>query len=314
MRSGAHTSTNPAFTYCPHDKRAHAHLMHYDEVDGSPRRKAAEHFESLGASVEEVSLPTFAMGLPAYYVIASSEASSNLARYDGVRYGLRTDAADLAQVQLVAKTCARCNRRSHFVRVSAVNASLPCAADVRRDAVGRPGRRGQAPHPHGHLRAVCGVLRRILQARPAGAHPGAEGDGVVPRHVRCPTHAQCPDGGVQVWREDGRPAGHVQRRRHDRQRQPRRPPGDLRRVGVSLGNARDPGTRGWCLAVAGTRPELAHTLTPAVPCGFVDCPGESEPLPVGLQIVGRAFGEAAIVGIADAYQKTATFAYDSLLR
>ncbi|GAB4822843.1 hypothetical protein N2152v2_009889 [Parachlorella kessleri] len=56
---------------------------------------AVRHLESLGASVEEVSLPSFAYGLPAYYVIALSEASSNLSRYDGVRYGPRAAAAEL---------------------------------------------------------------------------------------------------------------------------------------------------------------------------------------------------------------------------
>lgn len=40
-----------------------------------------------------MSLPTFGLGLPAYYVLALSEASSNLSRYDGVRYGARTAAA-----------------------------------------------------------------------------------------------------------------------------------------------------------------------------------------------------------------------------
>ncbi|KAI4308057.1 hypothetical protein L6164_031175 [Bauhinia variegata] len=50
-------------------------------------RAAASHFEELGCSVNEVSLPSFSFGLPAYYILASSESSSNLSRYDGVRYG-----------------------------------------------------------------------------------------------------------------------------------------------------------------------------------------------------------------------------------
>src|SRR3954463_6386413 len=52
-------------------------------------REAVELLESLGAKVVEVSCPHFAYALPAYYLIAPSEASSNLARFDSVRYGLR---------------------------------------------------------------------------------------------------------------------------------------------------------------------------------------------------------------------------------
>ncbi len=55
-------------------------------------RDALVRLEKLGAEVVEVSLPHASYGLPAYYLIAPSEASSNLARYDGVRYGLRVDA------------------------------------------------------------------------------------------------------------------------------------------------------------------------------------------------------------------------------
>jgi aspartyl-tRNA(Asn)/glutamyl-tRNA(Gln) amidotransferase subunit A len=51
--------------------------------------------ESLGASVEPCSLPHAPHALFAYYLIAPAEASSNLARFDGVRYGLRVDADDL---------------------------------------------------------------------------------------------------------------------------------------------------------------------------------------------------------------------------
>ena len=45
----------------------------------------AKHCESLGATIVPVSLPRFEYGLPAYYIIAPAEASSNLARYDGLR-------------------------------------------------------------------------------------------------------------------------------------------------------------------------------------------------------------------------------------
>ncbi len=52
---------------------------------------AAKRFELLGASISEVKMPALADALPAYYVISSAEASSNLARFDGVRYGKRAE-------------------------------------------------------------------------------------------------------------------------------------------------------------------------------------------------------------------------------
>ena len=56
--------------------------------------EACALLEKLGATLEEVSLPSFDYGIAAYYLIAPAEASSNLARYDGVRYGHRTDGGD----------------------------------------------------------------------------------------------------------------------------------------------------------------------------------------------------------------------------
>lgn len=52
---------------------------------------AARVFEKLGAEIEELSMPSLEKALPAYYVISSAEASSNLARFDGVRYGYRSE-------------------------------------------------------------------------------------------------------------------------------------------------------------------------------------------------------------------------------
>jgi aspartyl-tRNA(Asn)/glutamyl-tRNA(Gln) amidotransferase subunit A len=60
---------------------------------------------SLGASIERVSLPHVAYGLPAYYLVAPAEASSNLARFDGVRYGVRVD-ADTAEAMNAATRAA----------------------------------------------------------------------------------------------------------------------------------------------------------------------------------------------------------------
>ncbi len=52
---------------------------------------AVEHLRALGAVVKEVSLPHTALAIPVYYIVAPAEASSNLARFDGVRYGMRVE-------------------------------------------------------------------------------------------------------------------------------------------------------------------------------------------------------------------------------
>ncbi len=56
--------------------------------------EALQVFERLGATWEEVSLPHTEYAVATYYILAPSEASSNLARFDGVRYGVRTDSAE----------------------------------------------------------------------------------------------------------------------------------------------------------------------------------------------------------------------------
>ncbi len=60
---------------------------------------AVEQLKKMGAKVTEITCPQFRYGLPTYYIIAPSEASANLARYDGVKYGFRKDQAeDLMQM------------------------------------------------------------------------------------------------------------------------------------------------------------------------------------------------------------------------
>ncbi|MCA9473722.1 MAG: Asp-tRNA(Asn)/Glu-tRNA(Gln) amidotransferase subunit GatA [Nitrospirales bacterium] len=53
-------------------------------------QSAIAHYQDLGGTIQEVSLPTTQWAIAAYYIIATAEASSNLARYDGVKYGYRT--------------------------------------------------------------------------------------------------------------------------------------------------------------------------------------------------------------------------------
>ncbi len=65
-----------------------------DEVVEKAVTKAIGVLQDLGAEIQVVSCPRFRYGLPAYYIIAPSEASANLARYDGVKYGFRAEGAD----------------------------------------------------------------------------------------------------------------------------------------------------------------------------------------------------------------------------
>lgn len=63
-----------------------------DELDGNIAaviQAAIAEYQKLGAEVKEVSMPNLQLAIPAYYVIASAECSSNLSRYDGVRFGYR---------------------------------------------------------------------------------------------------------------------------------------------------------------------------------------------------------------------------------
>ena len=67
-------------------------------------RAAADALSAAGAAVEEVSVPATRYGLSAYYLIAPAEASSNLARYDGVRYGLRVDGPTTGEMMTATRT------------------------------------------------------------------------------------------------------------------------------------------------------------------------------------------------------------------
>ena len=67
-------------------------------------RAAADALAAAGATVDHVSIPSSVYGLPAYYMIAPAEASSNLARFDGVRYGLREEGTNTALMNTASRT------------------------------------------------------------------------------------------------------------------------------------------------------------------------------------------------------------------
>jgi aspartyl-tRNA(Asn)/glutamyl-tRNA(Gln) amidotransferase subunit A len=131
--------------------------------------ESVELLESLGAKVIEVSCPHFKYALPAYYLIAPSEASSNLARFDAMRYGLRV-------------------------------------GDDPRSGLRR---RGEAAHHPGRLRAVQRLLRRLLRQGPAGAHADHQGLRRGLRAGRRARVAFDADHGVRYRRAGRRPDGDV---------------------------------------------------------------------------------------------------------
>ncbi len=69
-----------------------------DPVVAETVKSAIAKLEELGAQVQEISCPRFRYGIAAYYIIAPSEASANLARYDAVRYGMRQESANLLEM------------------------------------------------------------------------------------------------------------------------------------------------------------------------------------------------------------------------
>ena len=88
----------PSFPFCLPDqgirgwkiglpRECFRHGLH-PEIEESVR-ECGRLFEKLGATVREISLPVWDMGMNVYYILSSAEASSNLARYDGIRYGIR---------------------------------------------------------------------------------------------------------------------------------------------------------------------------------------------------------------------------------
>lgn len=79
-------------------------IPHEYRMDGMPAeierlwKQGADWLKAAGATIVDISLPHTKYALPAYYIVAPAEASSNLARYDGVRYGLRKPGRDIVEL------------------------------------------------------------------------------------------------------------------------------------------------------------------------------------------------------------------------
>ena len=133
-----------------------------------------------GAEIVDIDLPHTDYGLATYYIIAPAEASANLARYDGIRYG---------------RSIAAAGRRLHR--------RLPGHARQRLR------RRGQAAHHARHLRAVGRLLRRVLPEGAEGAHADQGRLRRRLREGRRARRADQPDGRLPLRRPAGRPGRDV---------------------------------------------------------------------------------------------------------
>lgn len=197
--------------------------------------KSAARLESLGAVCERFALPVLAYGVPAYYILACAEASSNLARYDGVKYGFRAEGAtDLADL---------------YIRTRSQGFGLE-------------------------------AKRRILLGNfvlSAGYY-----DAYYDKAMRVRTLVR--DGLDEALSRYDALLGPVA-------------PDTAPRLGESLDDPLKMYLGDICTVAA----NLAGLPALSVPCG-VDSAG----LPVGLQLIGRRFGEHAILGIAGHFERTVT--------
>lgn len=195
-------------------------------------REAAAHMESLGAEIEEIGLSSFELGLPAYYVIALSEASSNLSRYDGVRYGqTAADAHDLRELYLSSRSHMGAEVRRRILMGTYALSAGYCDAYYKRAQQVRT--------------LVAREMSRALASADALLLPVA------------PTTA------YRLGEKTSDPLAMYK--------------GDLMTVNINL----------------------AGLPAVTLPCGVHDG------LPVGMQLVGKEFGEADLLSLAHVYEQTA---------
>lgn len=195
-------------------------------------RAAIAHLESLGAEIHPVSLPHTDYSLPVYYIIAPAEASANLARYDGIRFGRRVETGDLWET--FKKT-----RGEGF------------GAEVKRRIM-----LGTYALSAGYYDAYYGKAQMVRTLIRKDFDEAFKTVDVIAAPV----------------------APHVAFR---------------------LGSKTDDPLTMYLEDVFTLPASLAGVPGISVPCGFDD-----EGLPIGLQLIGAAFNEAAILRVAHAYEQS----------
>jgi aspartyl-tRNA(Asn)/glutamyl-tRNA(Gln) amidotransferase subunit A len=198
-------------------------------------REAIALLERLGAEIVEVSLPSTAAGLATYYIIAPAEASANLARFDGIRYGYSAGHDDLLE---------------HYLRT-----------------------RGEGFGPE--------VKRRIMLGTYALSAGYYDAYYVKAQQVRTLIKAEFDSVLAEV----------------DALLAPTSPS-----VAFPIGAKTDDPLLMYLNDACTLPVNIAGLPGISVPCGLADG------LPVGLQVIGRAFDEAMVLRVADAYERAAGFA------
>jgi aspartyl-tRNA(Asn)/glutamyl-tRNA(Gln) amidotransferase subunit A len=204
------------------------------EVEDSVRA-ALRQYEAIGASIREISLPHTAYAIATYYVIATAEASANLARYDGIRYGLRVAAEN--NIELYNRT-----RAQGF------------GAEVKRRIM-----LGTFALSAGYYDAYYLKAQRVRTLIRTDFERAFEQCDVIATPVAPAT-------------------------------------------AFRLGEKTDDPLKMYLSDIFTISVNLAGLPALSLPCGYDDIG-----LPIGLQLIGPAFGEEAILRAADAYERSGAF-------
>jgi Asp-tRNA(Asn)/Glu-tRNA(Gln) amidotransferase A subunit family amidase len=184
-----------------------------DGLDARWKRSCAPRwrtYEQLGATLVDITLPRTHLAIPAYYIVAPAEASTNLSRYDGVRYGHRCDnPADLQDLYTRSREEGFGDEVQRRILVGTYTLSSGYYDAYYRKAQ---------------------QLRRLIAEDFASAFEQVD-------VIAGPT---APGHGVSPWREDRRPDGDVLRGHLHPGREPRRAAGDQPARGVRRRPPRGP--------------------------------------------------------------------------